>query len=109
MEELQRFQKVLLARVSASVAFFGAFIVLAVASITTADEALQVWVLAPALIAILIMPRQSLPTSMRRPPEDADAATLWAKLARMRLWLSSVRVVYLLTAVFLLLVLPELL
>lgn len=109
VEELQRFQKVLLTRTVASVAFFALFIVLAIASIVTANQTLQMWVLAPAVVAILMMPRQSLPSSMPRPPQDPEAATLWAKLARMRIWLSSVRVVYLLTAVFLLLGLPELL
>jgi len=88
-------RRVLFLRVIGSAVLYGIFVVLAVSWVLTHTPALQYTLLIPLVLAVVVLPR-------KLPPSQTG-------IPRSGLWLSYVRGVYFVVAVFAMLALPEIL
>ena len=102
---LQNYRRLLFARIAASVVSFGLFIALAVTWVVTHAESLRLTLLIPLIIAVFVLPRRMPDEWEGEEPTDEERDNL----ERTRKWLSYVRVIYFLVALFVMLVLPEVL
>lgn len=97
-EESSRQRRTLFLRIGASVLTFTVFVITAVSWVLTQNPTLKWAIFLPLVGAVMLLPREVRVEGL------ADEVRI-----RMRLWLSYVRVLYLLLAMFVLLGLPELL
>lgn len=93
--------RTLFIRAIVSILVYGTFVVLATAQVLTAREDLRYAMLVPLVAAVFILPRKV--TRASDVPEDSEEGRT---LARIGLWFSYVRVIYLLVAIFILVGLP---
>jgi hypothetical protein len=96
----------LLARVVSSILLYGVFVTLAVSWVLTRDPTLKWALFLPLVAAVFMLPRK-LPEKLSD-EESADKEAM-ETATRIGRWLSWVRVIYLLVAMFVLLGLPEIL
>lgn len=101
-----KLRRVLLLRIIASVLSYCVFAVLGIAWVITSAPSLK-WVLfIPLVGAVLLLPRKLQETVGRGLDKESNAYRL---VIRTGYWLSMVRVVYLIVAIFILAALPAIL
>jgi hypothetical protein len=93
-------------RIVGSILLYGVFVALSVSWILTRNPTLKWALFVPLVAAVFVLPRK-LPETLGEEVEG-DSVEM-RTLARLGRWLSMVRVVYLLVALFVLLGLPEIL
>jgi hypothetical protein len=93
-------------RSAVSAFLFSLCVVVGVAGVLTRNETVVFWLPVPAIVAILLIPRETVPAG-HTPCADLERE-LYARLSRMKLWLTYVRFSYLMATVFILFGLPKL-
>lgn len=107
MEELQQHYVKLKTRVAVSIALYSSFAIGGVVAVITERTDIFQWLILVGVVAIFVLPRQAVPRTGI--PDGANDRELLGRLARIRLWLSYLRAIYLLGAIFILFGLPEIL
>lgn len=95
-----------MARSAVSAFLFSVCVVVGVVGVLTRNETIVFWLPVPAIVAMLMVPRETLPIG-QTPCADLERE-LYARLSRMKLWLTYVRFSYLVATVFILFGLPKL-
>ncbi len=84
---------------------FSISLIIGVVGVLTKNETIVFWLPVPVILAILMVPRANVP---RCTPSVELERDLYARLTRMKTWLSYLRVSYLFLTIFVLFGLPRL-
>ncbi|MEZ4460246.1 MAG: hypothetical protein R3E66_11075 [bacterium] len=106
MDIWQKQYRRILVLTALSAAVFSMCLIVGVVGVLTQNEPIAFWLPVPAIIAILMVPRDTVPRGQT--PSQELERELYTRLSRMKLWLSYVRVSYLFATIFVLFGLPKL-
>lgn len=106
MEKLNKAYRTAAVRVGFSLLVFVVFIITGVMSALTHHPEILYWLPVLGIAAIMILPRAVIPRGIK--PDTSQEREMWTKLTRVRVWLTYVRALYLLAALFVFVGLPEL-
>lgn len=91
---------------AASGLLFTTCLIVGVVGVLTKNQTIVFWLPVPATIAILMVPRDTVPRGCT--PSHELEREMYCRLSRMKLWLSYIRLSYLVATVFVIFGLPRL-
>jgi hypothetical protein len=106
LDILEKSYRIIAIRVGVSLLLFVGFVIAAVFAVLSDDAASLSGIVLVGAASILVLPRYTVPPGFK--PESKEQREMWTKLSRVRIWLAYVRAAYFVTAVFIVLGLPEL-